>query len=74
MWYALIFISFLDISHLQFDLDREYASRRACMQQTSIEAEHLLEAINEELGSIQASVLPPPRVVYSCQYIGLRKA
>ena len=43
------------------------------MEQTSKEANHLLEAIKEDLG-LQANLVPPPKVAYSCQYIDLRKA
>lgn len=74
MWFALIFISFLDITHLQLDLDTEYYNQRDCLEATKDNTQDLLEAIYEQLILEQQPITSRPQVRFTCQYIDLRKA
>jgi hypothetical protein len=67
MWYALVFIAFMDIAHLQLDLNNEHPSYKECIEKTQEYIAELDEAIIEETGKL-------PNVAYTCKYIDYRKA
>ena len=73
MWYAIMFVSFMNLSMLTLDLENEYSSYKECMNETKEGANELFMAMNEQLRP-QEKLLTPPRVSYNCKKIPLRKA
>lgn len=73
MWFALIFISYLEVSHLQLDLDTVYYNRKECFQAQRKEVGHLKDTLIE-YSTPAERMLSEPYVAFNCVKIPLRKS
>lgn len=74
MWYAVVFISYMNITHFQLDLNNNYWTAAECIVETQKRAEDLREALKENTTKVEASINKSPYVVFQCKKIPLRKS
>jgi len=72
MWYAIIFISFMNVQVLDIDITQEYSSRKECSEKTREELIELLEAISEQLNAVEKKT-QKVTVKYKCKKLPFRK-
>ena len=72
MWYALVLISYMNVTVLDIDMTQEYVSRKECRQVTHKYLKDI-QATMLEYSNVIEEKTRPPILKYRCKKIPFRK-
>lgn len=74
MWYAIVFISFMNLQHIDVDLRKEYWTSAECIVHTKTYADDLRTALKENITPVETALNKSPYIAFRCVKIPFRNS